>query len=102
VGHPAWTPDFYGRVRFAAGLAAASFPASVVQARIRESRASYVLLGCGSSSIGSLLGPLVADTHHFGCATVYALKSGIASGNGGFSAAARSDNTGTAVRSQRS
>lgn len=75
VGHPAWTPDFGRRAQFAAGLAAAAIPPALARDQIERSGARYVLLGCRSRRINSLLAPLVAGTHRFGCAFVYVLRA---------------------------
>lgn len=74
VGHVTWTPNFRRRSRFANALATGTISVSKAREGVARSKARYVLLGCGSPSLTGLLGPMLASTHQFGCATVYTLR----------------------------
>jgi hypothetical protein len=74
VGHPLWTPGYGERGRLAAEVAAAKLPPPVVRWEVARSGAKYVLTGCGSPSLRSVLAPLVRDVRRFGCATLYVVR----------------------------
>lgn len=75
VGHYYWTPDYGARVARARALADGRLAEADAQQVVRESRAAFVLAPCGSApDAGRRLGPMIAATRRFGCATVYEVR----------------------------
>jgi hypothetical protein len=71
-GHPSWTPDFAERTERAAALFGGRLPRADAIALLRESRARYVLLDCGTPPAAlAALRPALVEERRFGCARVY-------------------------------
>jgi hypothetical protein len=72
VGHFAWTPDFDERRQAADDLFAGRLSAAESRRLVASIRPRYLLADCqGGADLEPLLGPMVARTHRFGCASVY-------------------------------
>jgi hypothetical protein len=74
-GHPSWTPDYEARVRAAQELFTGAPAPGPARELVGTSGARVLVAGCGTrADLRPLLGPLVARTRRFGCATVYELR----------------------------
>ena len=72
VGHPAWTPDFGGRVDETEELFGGDMAPAEARALVRRTGAEFVVQDCAErTDLSATLGPLIRRTHRFGCATVY-------------------------------
>jgi hypothetical protein len=77
VGHPSWTPDFYERDRQTDRLFHGRMSPAEARDLIRRSGAAFAVTDCNEPlDLRALAGPLVVGELHFGCATVYELRSG--------------------------
>jgi hypothetical protein len=76
VGHPTWTPQWAARAAAADALFAGRLSPSSAQTLVRTAGARFVLADCGARvDLRLLLGPLVASTKRFGCATLYTVAA---------------------------
>jgi hypothetical protein len=76
-GHPSWTPDYEARVTASQQLFTGALAPGPARALVSTSGARVLVSGCGArADLARLLGPLVARTRRFGCATVYELREG--------------------------
>ncbi len=76
VGNLFWTPDFLRRRLYTDLLFEGRISAAGARSIARSSHARFLLAGCrGTADLTKLLGGLLADVKHFGCATVYELKA---------------------------
>lgn len=75
VGEFTWTPHFVSRVNQAEQLFQGGMATGQARRFVRSVGASYVLEDCGArTGMKRLLGPLIASSARFGCATVYTLQ----------------------------
>ncbi len=74
MGHASWTPAFAQRAREAHALFDGRMAPALARAFVRDTGARVVVSECGGADLGALLGPSVAATRRFGCATVYELR----------------------------
>jgi hypothetical protein len=76
IGALSWTPDWRGRQRLADGVVDGTLRGKAAQDVVRASRARYVFVDCrpGLADLELELGPLLAEVHRFGCASVYVVK----------------------------
>jgi hypothetical protein len=75
VGHGSWTPAFGERAVLAERLMRGDVSAGKARAFVRATGARFVLADCGADRrVESLLAPLVAHIHRFGCAHVLTLR----------------------------
>lgn len=76
VGEFSWTPDFALRVAEADGLFEGRMTAQQARRLVASVGARYALANCGTrADLPGLLGPLIVSTAHFGCASVYTLRT---------------------------
>ena len=74
-GHPSWTPDYEARVAASQQLFTGALAPGPARELVGTSGARVLVAGCGDrADLRPLLGPLVARTRRFGCATVYELR----------------------------
>ncbi len=74
-GHPSWTPDYEARVTAAQQLFTGALAPGPARMLVGTSGARVLVAGCATrADLPRLLGPLVARTRRFGCATVYELR----------------------------
>ena len=75
MGHYGWTPGYDARVSWARARFDGQLGAVEAQGLVRESRASFLLVECGSGeAIGAPLRPPVSSGRRFGCDTVDELR----------------------------
>jgi hypothetical protein len=75
VGNVFWTPDFRRRALLAEQLFSGSMPSAQARLLVKNVGARFLLADCRSTrDLGQLLGPMVASSRHFGCATTYVLR----------------------------
>ncbi len=75
VGHGYWSQDYFGRAQRVDALMRGRMRPAQAQAFVAGTGAALVVEDCGDRpDLGHVLGPLVASTHHFGCARVYVLR----------------------------
>jgi hypothetical protein len=75
VAVPSWTPDYHERVAAADAVFAKQTPAAEVRRIVRSSGARFVLSDCTSRvDLTKALQPMLEETHHFGCSTVYTVR----------------------------
>jgi hypothetical protein len=76
VGHGDWSPDYRRRAAQARRLFGGRLSPAAARALVRSSGARLVVADCAHpAALGTLLAPLVASAHRFGCARVYVLTS---------------------------
>jgi hypothetical protein len=76
VGHCMWSqPDCSDRSKEARYLLDGLLRPSEARSFVASTGAQFVLADCRAADLHGTLGPLVANVQHFGCATVYELKS---------------------------
>jgi hypothetical protein len=77
VGHYYWTPGFEHRRSVTEALFDGRLPRAQAVALVRDSRAAFLVSDCGRKRVDlqPQLGPLFARVRHFGCATVYELRT---------------------------
>ncbi|MGI9021603.1 MAG: hypothetical protein ACR2G3_12960 [Solirubrobacterales bacterium] len=76
AGHYNWTPDYEARTARAEALFDGELSPRGARRLVRESGVGFLLADCGErADLRPQLGPLVARTQRFGCATVYELRS---------------------------
>jgi len=76
VGALSWTPDWDARVRETRALFEGAMGPAEAQALARRSGARFAFVDCrpGLRDLRPLLGPVIARTRRFGCATLYDLR----------------------------
>lgn len=75
VGHYVWTPDFSARLSATEALFDGRLSPPASQALVRSIDPAFVLTDCETPvDLAPILGPLVASTRRFGCATVYRIQ----------------------------
>jgi hypothetical protein len=75
LGHPSWTPDFFGRSRRAEALFSGAMTPSAAATFATSTGARFVLSDCRHPvDLTDRLGPLVRPPARFGCARVYELR----------------------------
>jgi hypothetical protein len=76
VGALSWTPDWEDRVLGTRALFEGDMPPADAQALARRSGARFAFVDCrpGLRDLRPVLGPLIARTRQFGCATLYELR----------------------------
>jgi hypothetical protein len=76
VGALSWTPDWDARVRATRALFEGDMGPAEAQALARRSGARFALVDCRPRlrDLRPLLGPMIARTRQFGCATLYDLR----------------------------
>jgi hypothetical protein len=75
VGIPSWTPDYRQRVAAADAVFAKQTARAEIRRIVRLSGARFVLSDCHSRvDLTQALQPVLEETHHFGCATVYVVR----------------------------
>ncbi len=74
-GALSWTPDYGKKLARSNALFDGKMPVGQSRAYVRGSNARFLFSSCRpSADMRPILGPLLARTHHFGCATVYELR----------------------------
>jgi hypothetical protein len=74
-GALSWTPDYGEKLGKSNALFDGKLPPAEARAYVRGSRARFLFASCRpAADLTSTLGPLLARTHRFGCATVYELR----------------------------
>jgi hypothetical protein len=77
VGEFTWTPHFVQRVDEAEQLLQGQMASAQARRFVASIVAHFLLDDCGArADLPRLLGPLIAATAHFGCASVYTLRGG--------------------------
>ena len=75
LGAVSWTPNYLVRLAKANLLFDDRLPTRESRKFVRGSRARFLLSSCRpSADLRTKLGPMIARTHSFGCATVYELR----------------------------
>jgi hypothetical protein len=76
IGALSWTPDWKARQKIADGLVEGPLTGAPARAAVLRTRARFVFVDCrpGLRDLAPELGPLLAEVHRFGCASVYVLK----------------------------
>ena len=76
VGALSWTPDWDARVRETRALFEGDIAPEAGQALARRSGARFAFVDCrpGLRNLRPILGPVIARTRQFGCATLYELR----------------------------
>jgi hypothetical protein len=76
VGHYYWTPNYANRKALAEALFDGRLAHSPAIQFVRASGAAFLLSDCrrGRADLRAVLGPLIVQTRHFGCATVYDVR----------------------------
>ena len=76
LGHYTWTPDYGTRLQQAEALFGGQMSAPQARKLVRNAGVAFVATDCrDQANLTMLLGPLVAHVRHFGCATVYDMRS---------------------------
>lgn len=73
VGHFTWTPDHADRSARAQALFAGALAPADARTLVHSTGAAFALAPCGAPDLRRSLGPAVAATRRFGCATLYDL-----------------------------
>jgi len=77
LGALSWTPDFFTRLGTAGRLFSGDLPTPAAVEFVKSTGARFLLSDCGShADLSILLAPILRSVHHFGCATVYEVRSG--------------------------
>ena len=77
LGALSWTPNFFTRLGAAGGLFSGSLAPSAAVEFVKSSGARFLLSDCNShADLSVALAPIVRSVHHFGCATVYEVRTG--------------------------
>lgn len=81
VGHFTWTPDFDQRAAIAEDLFAGRLGRDQARELVGSIKPAYLLSDCGQTTdLAKLLGPLVARTLTFGCASLYEVAPDLGAG----------------------
>ena len=76
LGSYSWTPDFFRRISTTNNLFAGKLSPVEVDRVVRSSSARFVLSACNDNvNIAPALHSMLRSVRHFGCATVYELKT---------------------------
>ena len=75
VGHGDWSPDYRARSVQARRLFSGRMAPRAARALVRSSGARLLVADCAHpAALAPVLGPLLQDARHFGCARVYVLR----------------------------
>jgi hypothetical protein len=77
LGALSWTPNFFTRLGAAGRLFSGGLPSQAAVEFVKSTGARFLLSDCYSHADLSIpLAPILSSVHHFGCATVYEVRSG--------------------------